>query len=474
MSAEVASSLAAVDAGMKARAARGWFVLLVTALIAIQGPSCRFGPRYRETDAGRLGRVELFAPASSPRALVFLFSDSAGWSAAHQQAAAALAEIGAVVVGVDLTQYFAGLAASDDGCHYVVAELEDMSERLQREFGFHGYASPILAGNGEGGTLAYAALAQAPAATIGGAVSIDPTTVLHTKVALCEGAPVRAASGGGFAYGAGRELPGWWRVVDGGHLPAELRSMAAETGAGVAALGGDLSSRIVEALRPLIAGEAERVHGLSIVEIPASQAGDLMAVIYSGDGGWRDLDKQIGEVLAHEGVPVVGMDSLRYFWRARTPEQTAADLAEILRQYGTKWKTERVLLIGYSFGAGILPFAFNRLPEEYQRRVVDISLLGLESRAPFEISLSGWFKAGAPADAPEVLPELRRIDLKRVQCFFGEEEEDTLCRHEELARAEVIRTKGGHHFDGDYRALARRILDGGRRRLGKTPRGASG
>ena len=30
--------------------------------------------------------------------------------------------------------------------------------------------------------------------------------------------------------------------------------------------------------------------------------------------------------------------------------------------------------------------------------------------------------------------------------------------------AEIIETAGGHHFDGDYDALALRILDGFRRR----------
>jgi type IV secretory pathway VirJ component len=194
-----------------------------------------------------------------------------------------------------------------------------------------------------------------------------------------------------------------------------------------------------------------------------------MAVIFSGDGGWRDLDKTVGETLAREGVPVVGVDSLRYFWRRRTPEQVAADLAEIIRHYGALWSTRQVAVIGYSFGAGIVPFAVNRLPEDERARVMQLSLLGLGSRAPFQFRLAGWLpQVGvgvAPyGDAPLVLPELQRIDLAQVQCFYGEQEEDTLCRAPELAAAERIGTAGGHHFDGDYPALARRILDGLRRR----------
>ncbi len=36
----------------------------------------------------------------------------------------------------------------------------------------------------------------------------------------------------------------------------------------------------------------------------------------------------------------------------------------------------------------------------------------------------------------------------------------SLCRLPALAGTEVIRTAGGHHFDGDYQALAQRVLDG--------------
>jgi len=39
-----------------------------------------------------------------------------------------------------------------------------------------------------------------------------------------------------------------------------------------------------------------------------------------------------------------------------------------------------------------------------------------------------------------------------------------LCPDSAMAHAEVVRTEGGHHFDGDYDALAQRILDGARRR----------
>jgi type IV secretory pathway VirJ component len=443
-------------------------------LLIAAASGCRDSITVTPTAAGRMGTVRLFRPRQPSSGFVFLFSDSSGWNDGLESAARSLAARDAVVFGVDLAAYRRGLAASDDGCHYVIAEMEDASERLQRDLGFPRYRSPILAGIGEGATLAYAGLAQSPAATIGGALSIDPVPVLHTTVPLCPGAVSSPAPGGGFSYAASSSLPGWWRVEAPAPAAAWLQAMMGAVAEPL--LPSDsrpAAERLAAALLPLLAVEQtnapDDIADLPLVEIEAEQPGQLMAVIYSGDGGWRDLDKDIGGELARQGVPTVGVDSLRYFWRERSPEEMANDLDTIIRHYTTEWRTPRVILVGYSFGAGTLPFAVNRLPGATREHVVLVSLLGLESRAAFEIELTAWLGAAPSTDAPPTLPEVLRLDPRRLQCFYGEEEEDTLCRDPQLAAAEVIRTKGGHHFDEDYVALAQRILDGARRRLAPAP-----
>ncbi len=431
---------------------------LISALVLLS-LSCQSPLRPVVRNEGRLGAVRIFMPRASGAGLVVVFSDQAGWTPALGDVARRLAARGAIVVGVDLPSYLDGLRRSADGCHYVVAELEDLSHRLERERGFGAYYSPVLAGVGAGAALAYAALAQAPAATIRGAVGVDPAPALATRVPLCPGAPATRDPAGGFRYGTGTALPAPWHVGTGS--------------------GPDTVPSLVELVTPLLAAPPGKdpitaaLPDLPLVVLPASADGTLAAIVYSGDGGWRDLDKTIGETLAARGVPVVGVDSLRYFWHAKSPDRVAADLAAIMAAARSAWGEVRFVLVGYSFGAGVLPFAVNRLPPADRARVVEVALLGLEPRAPFEIAVSGILGRAPSGDAPLVLPEIRRLDPRLLQCFYGEQETVTLCRDPALSQAELIHTAGSHHFDGNYVGLAERILAGARRRLAARGEGES-
>ncbi len=81
-----------------------------------------------------------------------------------------------------------------------------------------------------------------------------------------------------------------------------------------------------------MADQDAKNEALPIVDLPAKDGkADMIAVFYSGDGGWRDLDKSIGEWLQAHGVHVIGVDSLRYFWSERTPEEIANDTTAMIK-----------------------------------------------------------------------------------------------------------------------------------------------
>ena len=158
------------------------------------GRPCDHLPALRSYLADRRGRlkpaisvdVHQVNPVGAMRGLVVLFSDAGGWTSVSDDTAAALARDGALVVGVDLPDYLARLdALSGEACHDVVGDIESISRQVQRERGNTRYLTPIVAGIGEGGALAAAILAQAPAATIAGAVSYDPTVAVRTRIPLC-------------------------------------------------------------------------------------------------------------------------------------------------------------------------------------------------------------------------------------------------------------------------------------------------
>lgn len=95
-------------------------------------------------------------------------------------------------------------------------------------------------------------------------------------------------------------------------------------------------------------------------------------------------------VLQQESVPVVGVDSLRYFWSERQPQATVDDLARIMTYYRKRWNVRNVLLIGYSFGADVLPRTYNLLPPGDRALVRQITLMALSHQVDYKISVLGW------------------------------------------------------------------------------------
>jgi type IV secretory pathway VirJ component len=181
-----------------------------------------------------------------------------------------------------------------------------------------------------------------------------------------------------------------------------------------------------------------------------------MAIILSGDGGWAGLDKSLAAGLAARGVPSVGWSSLRYYWTPRTPDGAAADLARIIRHYMSEWAAKRVILVGYSFGADVLPFLVNRLPASLQSHVRSVALLGLSETADFEFHLSDWIGHGG-ASQYRTVPEAERLTVP-VLCVRGADEHDSGCRAVKGPHITSLDVGNGHHFSGDYARLVDVIL----------------
>jgi type IV secretory pathway VirJ component len=192
--------------------------------------------------------------------------------------------------------------------------------------------------------------------------------------------------------------------------------------------------------------------------VPPTGSGvnDTFAVLFSGDGGWAGIDRDVADVLASRGIPVAGWDSLRYFWTARTPSGVSGDLDRILRYYAEHWHRKKALVIGYSQGADVLPFAVNRLPPASRALVEKTALIGIGQTAAFEFHVSNWFGSGN-GELP-IGVEMAKMSADKTLCLYGSGDDDSICPKVRPANATVVKLPGGHHFGGSYGHLADVIL----------------
>jgi type IV secretory pathway VirJ component len=190
-------------------------------------------------------------------------------------------------------------------------------------------------------------------------------------------------------------------------------------------------------------------------EARGTETSPYFVVFVTGDGGWRRIDVKVSDVLRDAGMPVVGILANSYFARERTPEETAADLSKVIREYQAKWQRQKFLLVGYSRGAEALPFMVNRLPDDLKQDIALIALLGPAEKTAFAI---------ATPDRYPLLPEVSQINEAPLVCVVGKMEKHSVCRLLPPDRATVLTLEGGHHFGGAYSRIGHTILDVLRRR----------
>jgi len=207
-------------------------------------------------------------------------------------------------------------------------------------------------------------------------------------------------------------------------------------------------------------GVAE-VNDLPLVEVRSATRGDTMAILVTGDGGWRALDKEVAAELARDGVDVVGLLSPDYFRTRRTPAEAACALDRIIRHYSIDWHKRHVVLVGYSRGVGVLPFMVSRLEKKEKAEVAVAALISLDPSIAFKYTPRDLFRQASSEHEIPVEPEIEKLGLP-VLCVYGVGDSDALCPTLPRRIATAIPEPGGHHPGGDYRALVHQILTAAR------------
>ncbi|WP_434988940.1 virulence factor [Xanthomonas melonis] len=442
-----------------------WSALCGAAMLALAGAAA--AQSSEPVTHGRFEQVPVLMPKGEPQRVVIWLAGT-GNAGKRQAQAEALRADGAMVAMVDAAHLYAVLRKAGGTCTFSVGDVENFSRYVQAFYHIPTYRLPLLVGDGEGAALAYAIGAQAKPHVLAGVLTDGLCPAAVNDQAICQPG---VRQGSNALVPAPLQIP--W-VLAGSQ---DKRCPATAEAAFLAQVpqartfrrtaGGDLLPGLRAAARSL--GEQKGVvlppppgdlADLPVVEAPARPDGDAdddtFVIFVSGDGGWAGLDEEVADALAAQGIPVVGLDSLRYFWTERTPQGFANDLDRIARVYAQRWQRRRVVLIGFSQGADVLPAAINKLPASTKQNIRMTALLSVGKLADYEFHVSNWL--GSDDEGLPIAPEVQRLPAGTTVCIYGQDDDDALCPSLPAQAAKRVALPGDHHFKGDYATLARVIM----------------
>lgn len=477
------------------------FCGLLIAASASASVSAQAAETIETMKAPAFGTVTIYAPPPAqgpPKSVVLFISGDGGWNLGVIPMAKQLRDAGALVAGIDIRPFMKSLNGSS-GCAYPAGALEELSRAVQLRLKVPAYQRPILAGYSSGATLVYAAIAAAPPETFAGAISLGFCPDLEIRQPPCHQGGLTSTKTPrrvGYDLAPFRASTVPWMVLQGDIDqvcdPNGTKAFVAGTGAArlfwLPKVGHGFgvpsrwSAQFLDAYRAVVEARHARdvprattpsVADLSLVEVPAAaaarpptlpagasgappEARDDFAIVMTGDGGWASLDRQVAANLAAAGVPVVGWSSLDYYWKARTPDGAAVDLARIISHYTAAWHKSRVRIVGYSFGADVASFLVNRLPDALKSQVASVVLLAPSPTATFEFHMTDWIRGRADARYPTAR-EIAQVRAP-VTCVAPRDEPESVCHGIKSASLHTVTLGGGHHFGADYTGLTALIL----------------
>jgi len=180
-------------------------------------------------------------------------------------------------------------------------------------------------------------------------------------------------------------------------------------------------------------------------------------VMLSGDMGDRvGMTPKIAARLHARGYAIVTVNSLSYFSPGRTATEAAALVAGAMHRAMALGRTDRVVLIGQSFGADMLHAALAEFPESARRPIDAVVLVVPGHDIVFRASpveLAGF-------ETPDALawPTASRLTWAPITCIRGAREHNSLCPELAMPNVRRVVLPGGHPLHGDDAALAAAIL----------------
>ena len=191
----------------------------------------------------------------------------------------------------------------------------------------------------------------------------------------------------------------------------------------------------------------------------AASSHDKPLIFYlSGDGGLNKFSTALCETFYKKGYDVVALNSKSYFWTKKTPEQTTVDINNFLTNKLIGRKNQQVVLIGYSFGADVVPFILNRLPKNMNDKIIVSYLMASSGNTDFEIHWSDIL-GGSTKRSMDVVTELNKLVNNKIVIITASDDKHLAANEIKLKRYTREILPGGHHFDGDTDEIVKVILN---------------
>jgi type IV secretory pathway VirJ component len=176
----------------------------------------------------------------------------------------------------------------------------------------------------------------------------------------------------------------------------------------------------------------------------------------SGDGGWNKFSTVFIQSLNFKGYEIVGLNAREYFWHKKDAKQTAKDMSSIITNHMKAVKDKSFILIGYSFGADVMPFVVNYSQPGVMDQLKHIILMSPSAKTDFEVHISELLGVGSNG-GDSVPDEINKI-TQPVLFVFGEKEDGFPIKSIRIKNYKTEKLPGGHHYDGDPAAVCDLIL----------------
>lgn len=206
----------------------------------------------------------------------------------------------------------------------------------------------------------------------------------------------------------------------------------------------------------IITGDAN-AQGLPVTAYNSSDTTKPIVLYVSGDGGLSNSFSQLLKKMNVLGYPIIGLNAQSYFWKRKKPQRLTDDFTRLLAYYIDTWHRSSFALVGYSFGADVLPFFQNRLSPEFAALNRQTILMSPSRRTDLEIHILGMI--GCELRRGYSIPkEINRMKGP-VTVFFGTAEHKFPMKDITSSNIHFAFFPGGHHYRSDVDQVVSCLTD---------------